>query len=722
MRRARWRLLHRIVHRARGPCKSPLWNTGIIVGAQHREHWHCRTAASSLRSHQRQTGKEAAIEHLHALAAALGVARIWWDVDGQEQTVADEALALIVTALGYPAHSEADAQRSLDQVAEERRQPPHMIVTDVGRPTPLPASLTRVILTGEDGHTRSLTPEGWMLPPVDEPGYYQLEIGGHHLTLAVAPPACPAITSFTNHRMWGPAVQIPALRGAAPNAFGDFADLDAATALFASRGADALAINPVHALFPGNGIGFSPYSPSSRLFLNGAMGNPALLGLPPLPEREGGVLIDWEHALPQRLADLRAAYSALDVETRTRIAGDSAAQGETLYRQAIFDALDVHFRAEGADGWRQWPEPYRNPDGPAVQDFARQHAAEVEFHLFTQWLARESLAAVQDRATQSGMAIGLIADLAVGVHTGGADSWSLRDVMLEGLTIGAPPDKLGPHGQNWALTSFSPGGLIRSAFAPWIEMLRAALGRAGGLRIDHAFGLARLWVVPEHHDSRDGAYLSYPFHDMLRLLSLEASRANALIIAEDLGTMPHGFGEAIAERHLAGMRVLWFERAKDHGFIGPQDYAPETVSMTGTHDTATVAGWWSGRDLDWAEDLGRLGADVDRAEADRIRDWDRGLLWSTIGGNTPRPAPEEPAAVAEAALAHIGHARSHLAIAPLEDILALQEQPNLPGTITEHPNWRRRIDAPLGDLMADPATSHRVDILSQARRDADAAG
>ena len=682
----------------------------------------CRSAASPLRSSFRSLGKEAAVEHLHALAAALGVARTWWDVDDREQTVADEALALIATALGYPAHTEADAQRSLAQLAEERSLPPRMIVTDVGKPTPLPASLTRVILTGENGHARAVAPEGWMLPPVDEPGYYQLEIGGHQLTLAVAPPSCPAITSFTDHRMWGPAVQIPALRGASPNAFGDFADLDAAATVFSARGADALAINPVHALFPGNGIGFSPYSPSSRLFLNAAMGNPALLGLPPLPEREGGVLIDWEHALPQRLADLRAAYAALDLETRTRIAADSAAQGETLYRQAIFDALDVHFRAHGADGWRQWPEPYRDPDGPAVQDFAREHAAEVEFHLFTQWLARKSLAAVQDRATLSGMAIGLIADLAVGVHTGGADSWSLRDVMLEGLTIGAPPDKLGPHGQNWALTSFSPNGLVRSGFAPWIEMLRAALNRAGGLRIDHAFGLARLWVVPEHHDSRDGAYLSYPFRDMLRLLSLEATRANALIVAEDLGTMPHGFGEAIAARHLAGMRVLWFERAKDHGFIGPQDYAPETVAMTGTHDTTTVAGWWTGRDLDWAEDLSRLGEGTNRAEADSIRDWDRGLLWSTIGGNALRPSPDDPAPAAAAALAHIGRAGSHLAIAPLEDILALQEQPNLPGTVSEHPNWRRRIDAPLSDLMADVGTQHRLDALIQGRRTRDTLG
>lgn len=661
--------------------------------------------------------REANIDQLHRLATAIGIAREWWDVDGAPQLVADASLAAIAAALGYPAGSDAAIAASLHQLQEEDRQPPAMIVTEVGLPTPLPAGIVDAVLTGEDGTAAALLLDDWTLPPISEPGYYRLALAGHEVTLAVAPKSCPAARNFAAGKLWGPAIQIPALRGKMAHPFGSFGELDEAVRLFAARGANVLAINPVHALFPGSGEGFSPYSPSSRLYLNTAMGAPELLGLPPLPPREGGDLIDWEGALPRRLADLRALFGALGGEIRARIARDNAPFGEELRRQALFDALDVHFRAQGADGWRQWPEAYRNPQGAAVSTFAADQAPEIEFHLFAQWLARESLARVQADARAAGMAVGLLADLAVGVHLGGADAWALGEAMLQGLTIGAPPDPLGPQGQNWMLTGFSPLGLKRSGYAPFIAMIRSALAGAGGLRIDHAFGLSRLWVIPEGQGPAAGAYLSYPFLDLIRLVTLEAHRARALVVAEDLGTMPWGFAEAMADKRMLGMRVLWFERAEDGGFIGGHDYAPDSVAMTGTHDTATVAGWWSGRDLEWAEDLGRLPAGVTtEAEADR-REQDRGRLWSTLTHDTaPRPAPEDPALVVEAALRHVGRSASALAIAPLEDLFAEREQPNLPGTIKEHPNWRRRLGAPLSDLLAEPENAKRVAMLDEARK------
>lgn len=661
---------------------------------------------------------EADIKQLHALAEAIGIAARWRDVDGAGQTVTDASLAMIATALGYPAGSAAQVAASLDQVEAERRRPPAMIVTEVGLPTPLPASLARAELTGEDGATVALPVENWTLPPLTAPGYYTLSLAGHDLTLAVAPKSCPTVRDFAPGKLWGPAIQIPALRGKVAHPFGNFGELDEAVRLFAARGADVLAINPVHALFPGNGHGFSPYSPSSRLYLNSAMGAPELLGLPSLPARKGGPLIDWEGALPRRLADLREIFAGLGDATRARIAGDNALHGEGLQRQALFDALDVQFRAKGADGWRQWPAPFHDPDGPAVAAFASENAEEVQFHLFTQWLARESLGKVQAHARKAGMAVGLLADLAVGVHTGGSDSWSMREAMLDGLTIGAPPDPLGPHGQNWMLSGFSPHGLRRTGYAPWIATLRSALNLTGALRIDHAFGLARLWVVPAGEHSGAGAYIAYPFQDLLRLAALEAHRARALIVAEDLGTAPHGYGEAIREKRMLGMRVLWFERAADQGFVGGQDYTADSAAMTGTHDTATVAGWWSGRDLEWAEKLGRLPAGSTPEDEAARRDWDRGLLWATLTHDeAPRPAPGDPEPVVEAALRHIGRAASQLAIAPLEDLLAEREQPNLPGTVTEHPNWRRRLDAPLEDLLARPDNAARLEALDEARRE-----
>jgi len=442
------------------------------------------------------------------------------------------------------------------------------------------------------------------------------------------------------------------------------------------------------------------------------MGDPALVGLPPLPPEDASALIDWEHALPRRLQALRTAFAALDPARRAALAREGDAM---LHRHALFDALDVHFRPTGAHGWREWPSAYRDPESPEVARFATEHAEEVTFHLFLQWLAREGLGAAQAAAREAGMAVGLIGDLAVGVDPAGSDAWSLRDAMLDGLTIGAPPDPLGPLGQNWSITSFSPEGLRASGYAPWIAMIRAGLMGCGGLRIDHAFGLARLWVIPEGGATSDGAYLGYPFQDLIRLATLEAHRAGALIIAEDLGTAPLGFTGAVTARQMLGMRVLWFERAADHGFIGAADYPRLSAAMSGTHDTVTVAGWWRGRDLDWAEKLGRLPPEVDRAEAEAIRDWDRGLLWSTLSGHAPRPAPDNPAPVVDAAIAHIARTPSALALVSLEDLLGEEEQPNLPGTITEHPNWSRRVNAPLGELLASEPVAQRCAILRTER-------
>jgi 4-alpha-glucanotransferase len=660
------------------------------------------------------------VTEIQRLAQALGLSLGWRDLMGTEFTLSGERLAQIAVALGYEAADAAAIRRSLARVAEEAAQAPKLITAEAGQPVPLPAALRGrrklAEITGEDGKTQRLTLDEGRLPAVSAPGYYRLALGAVDCTLAVAPARFIGFDHFGPGKFWGPSVQIPSLRTARASAFGDFGALAETVELFAARGADAVMINPVHALFPGWGRGFSPYSPSSRTFLNAAMGDPALLGLPPLPERPGAALIDWPGAMPERQADLRALFDGLSAAMRKRIRAASASEGLGLMRHALYDALDSRFRAQGAEGWQMWPAAFHDPDGAAARAFAREEAREVEFHLFTQWLAREGLAAVQARAKAAGMKIGLVADLAVGVHIGGSDSWAMRDALLQGLTIGAPPDPLGPLGQNWMLTSYSPRGLRETGFAPFIAMLRAALAAAGGLRIDHAFGLARLWVVPEGHPSKDGAYLDYPFDDLMRLCALESHRAGALVVAEDLGTKPQGFSEAIAARGMPGMRVLWFERAWDHGFIGPQDYPADSLAMTGTHDTATVAGWWSGRDLDWAAALGRLPPGKDRAGEEERRAWDRGLLWSTFGMPDPRPAPGDTAPVAKAALRHIGRTESRLALVPMEDLLALPEQPNLPGTIEEHPNWRRRLNAPSADLLADPATQDRIATLDHTRK------
>ena len=649
------------------------------------------------------------MEQLHALAQACGVARHWRDVEGGENVVADEALAAVLAALGHEVASERQIIRSLAVAEAQREALPAMLVGDCGALIELPFAPRRAEATGEDGVTHALALDGARLTVPDTPGYYDLALDGRTLKLAIAPPHCPLPSAA---RPWGVSLQIPSLRGAHPAPFGSFGELAEAARVLGTAGADALAINPVHALFPGHGEGYSPYSPSSRLFLNGALADPALPGLPPFEDGACPPLIDWATALPQRLAQLRATFAALGPEQR---AAFTAADDPMLRRHALFDALDCHFRPSGKHGWRDWPAAYHDPEGAAAHAFAAEYADEVAFHLFVQALARQGLAAAQDAAKNAGMGIGLIGDLAVGVDPAGSDAWSLRHAMLDGLTIGAPPDPLGPLGQNWSITGFSPHGLREAAYAPFIAMIRAAMSAGGGLRIDHAFGLARLWVIPAGGRTQDGAYLSYPFEDLIRLVTLEAHRAGALVIAEDLGTAPHGFTHAVTTRRMLGMRVLWFERAEDHGFIGAGDYEPLSAAMSGTHDTVTVAGWWKGRDLDWAEELGRLPPAMTRAEAEAIRDWDRGLLWSTLDHQSRRPEPDNPAPVVDAALAHIAATPSVLALASLEDLLGEEEQVNLPGTVAVHPNWRRRITAPLGELLSQPQVAARCAMIDRAR-------
>lgn len=651
------------------------------------------------------------IEPLHALADEAGLQRHWRDADGRDHVVPDGTLVTILAALGHKAATPRQIAASRKALQQERERLPAMVVADADQPIALPVSCQKAELTGADGTNRPLEwRDGTPLAP-SEPGYYDALFDGQPTRLAVAPPDCPAPPRHKG-RPWGVSLQIPSLRGARPSRFGALGELAETAEALARVGADALAINPLHALFPGTGEQFSPYSPSSRLHLNGAMADPALVGLAPLPQDDGGELIAWDKALPLRLAALRQLYDGLSADQRAAV---TEGTDEADRQHAIYDALYCRFAPTGATGWQDWPARYRKADSRTVAAFAESNADEVDFHLFVQALTRRSLAEVQRRARAAGMAIGLVSDLAVGVDPGGSDCWALGDAMLRGLTLGAPPDPLGPLGQNWLITSFSPEGLRRTGYAPFIAMIRASLEHAGGIRVDHAFGLARLWVIPEGGGPGDGAYLTYPFDDLMRLLTLEAHLANAFVVAEDLGTAPHGFTGTITARRMLGMRVLLFERAADGGFIGAQDYEPLAVAMTGTHDTPTFAGWWSGTDLDWADRLGRLAEGVDRAAAESIRDWDRGLMWATLTGSSDRPAPHDHGAAVDAAIAHVARTPCALAVVPVEDLLGLLEQPNIPGTSTEHPNWRRRLSAPLTDLAASGELARRVAPLNHGR-------
>ena len=351
--------------------------------------------------------------------------------------------------------------------------------------------------------------------------------------------------------------------------------------------------------------------------------------------------------------------------------------------------------------------------------FAAAQAVEVDFHLFLQWLADRSLAHAQGAAKAAGMAIGLISDLAVGMDAGGSHAWSRPDDLLHGLGVGAPPDLFQPQGQDWGLAAFSPAALRRSGYDAFLSTLRAAMRHAGGVRIDHAMGLRRLWLTPHGASPTEGAYLQYPFEDMLRLIVLESSRAQAIVVGEDLGTVPAGFRETTTAAGMAGMRVLWFERDARNAFQPPQAWSADAMAMTSTHDLPTVAGWWRERDIDWMQQLARKSRHADTSQERAAREVDRQALWTACleagvaEGAQPPPSGEQ--AAVDAALGYVAASACELAIVPLEDVLGEIEQPNLPGTTDEHPNWRRRLSAPSDVLFQEPWAKRRLEVLNRAR-------
>ena len=669
---------------------------------------------------------------LHRLAQKAGLQIDWEDATGEAQRVSDDSLRQVLAALGYPAESDAQIRASL-ALCERDAAECRFVSADAGQAIALPASWAdagTAEIALESGETLAVRIKGTSLPPLRQTGYHRLLAGDREITLAIAPPRClgpgelggggpGADDPEGRKRPWGTSVQLPSLRDERQGGFGDFGSLLPAVKGFAGAGADALAISPVHALFPADASRFSPYAPSSRLFLNIMFGDPSLVGgqVTPVPQ---GDLIDWEEAIPRRLSELRGAFVTMDDEVRARVAAWRAQQGEELERHAIFDALFAHHFPDGARGWQDWPKEYHDPSSEAVARFAAKHREDVDFYAFAQWLAAASLDAAQEAAQQGGMGIGLIADLAVGMDGGGSHAWSRREDLLEGLSIGAPPDPLGPQGQDWGLTGFSPRALKQTGFAGFIATLRAALDHAGGVRIDHVLGLGRLWVVPHGASSAQGAYLTYPLADMLRILAIESHRDRAIVIGEDLGTVPEGLRPQLAARNVLGMRVLWFERDEDGGYVPPAKWPEKAAAMTGTHDIVTVAGWWTGRDIDWARRLDRHDPGQSEAEERAAREEDRENLWAALSqsgaASGPQPAADEPERVVDAAASHVARAACELAIVPLEDIVGVTEQPNLPGTIDEHPNWRRRMPADSTALLQRPDIAARIHAIDRIRR------
>lgn len=679
-------------------------------------------------------------EVLRDLARRAGISVEWQDYAGNPHVVAPPVLRRVLAALGLPADTsrELSASRRLLTRRSSLADLQPMVTAVAGRPTRLDVGGNEAVpaqLCLENGGIRdlSLLPARGRLrvPAIGEAGYHRLIIEDREVVLAVSPARCRSIEDVVpDARLWGLAAQLYALRHAGDLGIGDLAGAATLARSAGDKGADALALSPMHALFAADPGHFGPYSPSSRLFLNPLYAAPELIFnraaypmLAPAMESADDELIDWAQSSRAKYELLRSLFEAFlegpdwDGYLGADFARYRAERGTLLFEHACFEAL--HAARMPRSEWRKWPVDLRNPRGAAVDCFAQSHHEELLFHQFLQWLTDRSLAAAQRQARESGMRIGLIGDLAVGMDPSGSHAWSRQQDILLGLTIGAPPDLLNPQGQDWGLTSFSPRAMEESGFAPFLATLRAAMRHVGGIRVDHAMGLARLWLIPEGASPADGAYLNFPVGDLLRLLALESVRHNVVVIGEDLGTVPEGFHDMLEQSGIHGMRVLWFERDPQAGFTQPRGWGNTDVAMTSTHDLPTVAGWWKGSDIDARHQAGRLGVDADPDTVRRERDQDRPRLWNAFvrdhASAGPVPPPDETGTVVDAALRFVARTEVPLSLIPLEDLLGVEEQPNMPGTVSEHPNWRRRLPVPAEDVLDQEAVARRIELIASER-------
>jgi 4-alpha-glucanotransferase len=400
-----------------------------------------------------------------------------------------------------------------------------------------------------------------------------------------------------------------------------------------------------------------------------------------------------------------------------------SAIGQELWRHAIFEALSEHQQRAGAGtDWRLWPERLRKPDDPEVAAFAREHAERVEFFQYLQWVADLQLAEAAYRARAAGMPIGLYRDLAVATDPGGAAAWAGQGCILDAVSVGAPPDLFNLNGQSWGIAPFSPIGLVEAAYAPFIANLRANMRHAGAVRIDHVMGLMHLYCIPP--GGGPGAYVSYPFEDLLRIVALESRRHGCIVIGEDLGTVPDEFRPAMQAAGILSYRLFYFERDGNGRFLPPDGYPVEALVAATTHDLPTLAGFWIGRDQLWRARL-RLYPDEAALRDDRQqRARDREELVAALRRQQLLPGMNKADeascdALRELTLAvhcYLASTPGRILMLQLEDVLGEIEQPNLPGTIDEHPNWRRRARLTVEEIVAEPAAQALVAALRGRRR------
>ena len=521
---------------------------------------------------------------------------------------------------------------------------------------------------------------------------------------------------------WGLAIQLYQLRSARNWGIGDFVDLAVLARLAAAEGADFIGVNPLHAQFLADPMRRSPFSPSSRRFLNPlyiAVGDlpsfdPAWVPVDALAAVRAADLVDYEAVTALKLGALRRLWQAVPGD-RDEFARFRAAGGEILERHARFEAISAYMTAEGhGAGWPTWPEEFQDPESPAVAAFAARHADEVGFHAWLQWLADRQLGAARDVALQADMRIGLYLDFAVGEVPDGSSTWSDRHATVPGVHIGAPPDYFSAAGQDWELAPLSPVEMAATDAAPFRALIDDATRRAGALRIDHAMALWQLFLMPAGATPADGTYVRFPIEAMITALA-EASRANrTVIIGEDLGNVPEGFRDVMNAARILSYRILLFER-DEAGFIAPEAYPRNAMVCLSTHDLPTFQGWWRGDDVGLRAEHGLIRPEAAAVQA-AARDVERrSLLGDLVAAglvttDAARHADLDtaPAAIVTAVHRHLGRAPSRLfavrlGTSPASARPSICRAPltnTLIGDVSSRSRWRTCPSSPSGATLA----------------------
>lgn len=584
------------------------------------------------------------------------------------------------------------------EVAAELRRAMGAVTDDPSEAPPAGAAL-RVVRHGRPA-TTEVTEPAWLtledgsqlrvrhghLPPDLPLGYHRVEADAgrrapHVEHLIVAPDRAHLPEGL---RAWGITAQLYAARSRASWGIGDLGDLAHLVRWVRAHGGATVGLNPLHAATPADRPPDSPYSPSSRCFHDPIyLDVSAILRILEVPDAaaridagralDAGPRIDRAAAWAHKRAALEAAFARRE-PTAPRFAAYRAARGGALELWAAYCAIaEVH-----GPSWPAWPADLRHPHGPAVGRFARDAAPRVDFWAWLQWLVDEQLAA-------AGAAEHVVTDLAIGFAPDGFDAWRWQDLLAPGVRIGAPPDLLGPDGQDWGLPPFVPHRLRSVAYAPLAETLRANLRAGRGLRIDHVMGLLRLFWLPPGRGATEGAYVSWPGTELVDIVALESVRAGALVIGEDLGTVEPGVRELLGERGFLSTRLLWFEDEP------PSRWPQQAMAAVTTHDLPTIAGVWSGVDLADQRAAGvTVPADGDEPFRHRLR--------ATAHVDDHAPLDD----VVVAAHAALAEGPSMLATAALDDLLGAIHRPNVPGTVDQHPNWRIPLPRPIEALDDDP--------------------